>query len=89
MKLNQIAAVALLLVTTSFAWGHAPKVGANGGSQADAGSFHVEDKPLRFPLATAGENRLTGTSNVSIPSEPKGAVQITTPSGSTVQAKFN
>ncbi len=123
MKLNQIAAVALLLVTTSFAWGHAPKVGANGGSQADAGSFHVEvvpqgttlqvflrdhadkavgtdgyrgtaifvvdGKPLRIPLAPAGENRLTGTSNVSIPSEPKGAVQITTPSGSTVQAKFN
>jgi hypothetical protein len=123
MKLNQIAAVALLLATTSFAWAHAPKVGANGGPQADAGSFHIEvvprgttlqvflrdhadkavgtigykgtaifvldGKSLRIPLAPAGDNRLTGTTDVSIPSEPKGAVQITTPSGSTVQAKFN
>jgi len=123
MKLNQFAAVALLLVTTSFAWAHAPKVGPNGGPQTDAGSFHVEvvpqgttlqvflrdhadkavgtdgykgtaifvidGKPLRIPLTPAGDNRLTGTSNISIPSEPKGAVQITTPAGSTVQAKFN
>lgn len=123
MKLNQITAVALLLVTASLAWAHAPKIGANGGPQADAGSFHVEvvpkgttlqvflrdhadkavatdgykgtaifvidGKPQRIPLAPAGENKLTGTSAVSIPSEPRGAVQITTPSGSTVQAKFN
>ncbi len=123
MKLNHIAAATLLLATTSFAWAHAPKVGANGGTQADAGSFHVEiipqdttlqvflrdhadkvvatagykgtaifvidGKPQRIPLAPAGENRLTGTSAVAIPKEPKGAVQLTTPSGSTVQAKFN
>jgi hypothetical protein len=36
-----------------------------------------------------GENRLTGTSVVSMPKESKGAVQMTTPSGTTVQAKFN
>lgn len=123
MKLRQIAAAALLIVTTSIASAHAPKVGANGGAQADAGSFHVEivsqgmtlqvflrdhsdkavptdgykgtaifvidGKPQRIPLTSAGENKLTGTSTVSIPSELKGAVQITTPSGSTVQAKFN
>jgi hypothetical protein len=123
MKLSQIAAVALLIVTTSIASAHAPKVGANGGAQADAGSFHVEivpqgttlqvflrdhsdkailtdgykgtaifvidGKPQRIPLTSAGENKLTGTSTVSIPSEPKGAVQIITPSGNTVQAKFN
>jgi hypothetical protein len=123
MKLTQIAAAALLLVTTSLAWAHAPKVGVNGGAQADAGSFHVEvvpqgttlqvflrnhadkavpsdgykgtaifvidGKPQRIPLAPAGENKLTGTSAVAIPTELKGAVQITTPSGSTVQAKFN
>lgn len=123
MRLNQIAAVALLLAAGPPAWAHAPKLGANGGQQTDAGSFHVEvvaqgttlqvflrdhadkavtadgykgtaifvidGKPQRIPLAPAGENKLTGTSAVSIPYEPKGAVQITTPSGSTVQAKFN
>ena len=123
MKFSQIAAVTLFIVTTSIASAHAPKVGAHGGAQADAGNFHVEvvpqgmtlqvflhdhsdkavltdgykgtaifvidGKPQRIPLTSAGENKLTGTSTVSIPSEPKGAVQITTPSGSTVQAKFN
>jgi hypothetical protein len=123
MKLSQIAAAALFTVTTSIASAHAPKVGANGGVQADAGSFHVEivpqgttlqvflqdhsdkailtdgykgtaifvidGKPQRIPLTSAGENKLTGNSTVSIPREPRGAVQITTPSGRTVQAKFN
>lgn len=123
MKYNQIAAMALLLATTSFASAHAPKIGANGGAQADAGSFHVEvvpqdttlqvflrdhadkaivtdgfkgtaifvidGKPQRIPLLPAGENKLTGTSAISIPSQPKGAIQINTPAGSTVQAKFN
>ena len=51
--------------------------------------FVIVRKPQRIPLAPAGDNRLTGTSAVPIPSEPKGAVQITTPTGSTVQAKFN
>ena len=123
MKLKIVTAVAAVIATASFAFAHAPKVGANGGAQADAGSFHVEvvsqgttlqvflrdhgdkavptagykgtaifvieGKPQRIPLAPAGENKMTGTSAVSIPSEPKGAVQITTPTGSTVQAKFN
>ncbi len=123
MKLAHIGTLALLIASVSIASAHAPKVGANGGAQADAGSFHVEvvpqgttlqvflrshaDKsiaadgykgtaifvidgtPQRIPLAPAGENRLTGTSAIPIPSEPKGAVQITTPTGSTVQAKFN
>ena len=123
MKLKIVTAVAAVIATASFTFAHAPKVGANGGAQADAGSFHVEvvsqgttlqvflrdhgdkavptagykgtaifvieGKPQRIPLAPAGENKMTGTSAVSIPSEPKGAVQITTPTGSTVQAKFN
>src|SRR5262245_5213468 len=123
MKLGQISPVALLMSSTSIASAHAPKVGANGGAQADAGSFHVEvvpkgttlqvflrdhsdkavltegyrgtaifvidGKPQRIPLTSGGENKLTGNSTVSIPSDPKGAVQIITPSGSTVQAKFN
>lgn len=123
MKLAHIGAVALLIASVSIASAHAPKAGANGGAQADAGSFHVEvvpqgttlqvflrnhaDKsvatdgykgtaifvidgtPQRIPLVPAGDNKLTGASSVSIPNEPKGAVQITTPGGNTVQAKFN
>ncbi|CAM5276766.1 hypothetical protein AFEL58S_00157 [Afipia felis] len=123
MKLAHLTAAALLAISASIASAHAPKVGANGGAQADAGSFHVEivpqgatllvflrdhsdkavvtngfkgtaifvidGKPQRIPLTPAGENKLTGVSTISIPSEPKGAVQITTPGGSTVQAKFN
>jgi hypothetical protein len=40
------ASIAIVLIaTTSFAYAHGPKVGANGGPQADAGSFHVEVVP--------------------------------------------
>jgi hypothetical protein len=110
-------------MTVASASAHAPKLGANGGTQADAGSFHVEivpqgttlqvflrthadkavptdgykglaifvidGKPQRIPLAPAGENKLTGVSDLAVPSHPKGAVQIITPTGSTMQAKFN
>jgi hypothetical protein len=123
MKLKMATAAFVMFATTSLVFAHAPKVGANGGAQADAGSFHVEvvsqgttlqvflrdhgdkavptagykgtaifvidGKPQRVPLAPAGENKMTGSAAVSIPSEPKGAVQITTPTGNTVQAKFN
>ena len=122
MILKKFAVAAILIATTPFAYAHSPKVGANGGPQADAGSFHVEvvpqgttlqvflrdqsdkavvtagykgaaifvidGKPQRIPLEPAGDNKLTGTSSVAIPSKPKGAVQITTPTGSTLQAKF-
>lgn len=123
MKLKWTAAIMLLIATPSLALAHAPKIGVNGGAQADAGSLHVEvvpsgntlevflrnhadkavatdgykgtaifvvdGKPLRIPLTAAGDNRLTGTSAVAISGAPKGAVQIITPAGSTVQAKFN
>jgi hypothetical protein len=122
MKLKTLAMVAALLAAPSAGFAHAPKIGANGGAQEDAGSFHVEvvaqgttlqvflrdhgdkavtsagfkgtaifvidGKPLRIPLSPAGENRLDGTSSVALPTQPKGAVQITTPTGSTIQAKF-
>ena len=50
--------------------------------------FVIDGKPQRIPLIPAGENRLSGTSPVDLPTNPKGAVQITTPSGGTMQAKF-
>jgi hypothetical protein len=122
MYLKTVLIVTALFAAPSIALAHAPKIGANGGAQADAGSFHVEvvpkgtalqvflrdhsdkdvktdgfkgtaifvidGKPQRIPLTPAGENRLSGTSSVDLPANPKGAVQITTPSGSTLQAKF-
>ena len=54
-----------------------------------AAIFVIDGKPERITLTAAGGNQLKGASSVNIPSEPKGAVQITTPTGSTVQAKFN
>ena len=113
---------AALIVAPSILLAHSPKIGPNGGAQADAGSYHVEvvpkgailhvflrdhaDKEVksegfkgtaifvvegkshRILLTPAGENRLSGTASVDLPTEPKGAVQITIPSGGTVQAKF-
>lgn len=123
MLLKTMITAVLLIGTSTIVLAHAPKVGANGGPQADAGGFHVEvvakgntldvflrdhgDKAVftegykgtaifvvdgsaqRILLAPAGENRLSGTATVTVPREPKGAVQITSPTGGTVQAKFN
>jgi hypothetical protein len=120
---RNIAAIIAVIATASLALAHGPKVGAKGGVQADAGSFHVEivpegtrvhvflrdqsdkevptegykgtavfvidGKPQRIPLTPAGGNKLTGTSAAPVRGAPKGAVQITTPTGTTVQAKFD
>ena len=122
MHMKTIVSVAALLAAPSIVLAHGPKIGANGGVQADAESFHVEvvpkgtnlqvflrdhsdkavttdgfkgtaifvieGKPQRIPLTPAGENRLSGTASVALPGAPKGAVQITTPSGGSIQAKF-
>ena len=66
---------------------HADKAVTTDGYKGTA-IFVIEGKPERIPLAPAGDNRLTGTATVPLPPEPKGAVQITTPTGSTVQGKF-
>jgi hypothetical protein len=50
--------------------------------------FVVGGKSERIPLTPAGENKLSGTSAVTLPGTPKGAVQIIAPTGSTVQGKF-
>ena len=46
-------------------------------------------KALRIQLKPAGENRLSGQSPVDIPPNPKGAVQLTGPDGTTASARFN
>lgn len=58
-----------------------------GGIKA-VGILVVAGKPQRIELKPEGANKLTGVSTVALPGAPKGAVQITLPSGKTVQAKF-
>ena len=66
---------------------HSNKVVNTNGFKGTA-IFTINGKVERIILTPAGENQLKGTSSVDLPAEPKGAVQITTPTGSTVQAKF-
>lgn len=49
--------------------------------------FVVDGKPQRIVLTPAGENRLSGTSAAPLAS-PKGAVQISTGDGKSIQGKF-
>lgn len=49
--------------------------------------FVVDGKPQRIVLAPAGENRLSGTSAAPL-AAPKGAVQISTGDGKSIQGKF-
>lgn len=47
----------------------------------------VGGKAQRIEL-TADQTKLTGTSTVALPAQPKGVVQIVQPNGKTGQAKF-
>jgi hypothetical protein len=66
---------------------HSDKAVSTNGFKGTA-IFVINGKAERITLMPTGENQLKGTSSVDLPVEPKGAVQITTPTGSTVQAKF-
>ena len=46
-------------------------------------------KSLRIVLAPTDAAKLAGKAEVALPAQPKGVVQITSPAGKTVQAKFN
>ncbi len=48
----------------------------------------VGGQTVRFPLQPAGGSRLVGTAPVAVPAGVRGAVQITSPQGATVQARF-
>ena len=52
------------------------------------GIFVVGGKPRRIELEADSANKLTGASAVPLPATLKGAVQITLPTGKTLQAKF-
>ncbi len=66
---------------------HSDKAVSSNGFKGTA-IFVINGKAERILLTPAGENLLKGTSSIDLPTEPKGAVQITTATGSTVQAKF-
>jgi hypothetical protein len=46
-------------------------------------------KSVRVPLEPADGIKLSGRAEGAVPSEPKGVIQITAPTGKTMQAKFN
>ncbi len=52
------------------------------------GIFVVNGKPQRIELKPDSANKLTGAAAVPLPATLKGAVQITLPTGKTVEAKF-
>ena len=53
------------------------------------GVFVVNGKAQRIAMEPAGNGRLSGTAGVALPAQTKGVVQLTSPDGKTVQAKFN
>jgi hypothetical protein len=48
----------------------------------------INGKPARFPLEPAGGSTLKGQAPAPVAAGVKGAVQITLPDGSTIQAKY-
>jgi hypothetical protein len=53
------------------------------------GVFVVNGKAQRIAMEPAGNARLSGTASVALSAQPKGVVQLTSPDGITVHAKFN
>ncbi|WP_249133067.1 hypothetical protein [Bradyrhizobium sp. AUGA SZCCT0182] len=53
------------------------------------GIFVVNGKAQRIAMEPAGSARLSGTASDALSAQPKGVVQLTSPDGKTVQAKFN
>lgn len=66
---------------------HADKPVSTQGFKGTA-IFVINGKPERIVLTPDGDNQLKGQSSVTLPGEPKGAIQITPPAGGMVQAKF-
>jgi hypothetical protein len=66
---------------------HSDKAVSTQGFKGTA-IFVIKGKPERITLMPAGDNQLKGDASVELPTQPKGAVQITAPTGGTVQAKF-
>ena len=48
----------------------------------------VDGAAQRFVLAPDADGRLSGTAVVAVPTDVKGAMQLTAPDGTTAQAKY-
>lgn len=73
---------------SAYLLGHDDKPRDAAGHQGVA-ILVVDGKSQRVPLAAAEGNRLVGTAPTPVPETAKAVVQITGPSGSTAQARFN
>jgi hypothetical protein len=51
--------------------------------------FSLGGKAERIPLAPSEKNVLSGTAATALPTNPKGAVQLTAPDGKTATARFD
>jgi hypothetical protein len=49
----------------------------------------VDGKSTRIPLESVEDKRLSGTAPAAMTAKPKGVIQITEPTGGTIQARFN
>ena len=68
--------------------GHDNKPVAAKGRKGVAILF-ADGKSVRVPLEAVGTERLSGKATEALPSGSKGVVQITEPTGGTIQARFN
>ena len=73
---------------TFFLRDHADKPVSTAGFKGTA-IFVIDGKSQRIPLVPMGDNKLMGTAPGALPSQPRGAVQIITPAGATIQGRFN
>lgn len=48
----------------------------------------INGQTVRFPLQAAEGSRLVGTAPVAVPAGVRGAIQIITPQGATIQARY-
>lgn len=67
---------------------HADKPVPTDGYKGTA-IFLLDGRSQRIALVPAGENKLVGTAPVKLPPNPRGAVQLVSPSGATIQGRFN
>ena len=67
---------------------HSSKPVASAGFKGVAIFKAADGKPVRIPLEPAGDNKLSGVAPSPLPAQLDGAVQLTTPAGSSVQGKF-
>jgi hypothetical protein len=67
---------------------HSAKPAATAGFKGVAIFKAADGKPVRIPLAPAGDNKLSGVAPSPLAVQIEGAIQLTTEAGVTMQGKF-